>query len=157
MDIDLPEGLQSVVCRPSGFRSRSDASLARGFRALFASFFVWGAHRRPFGSQQLQKAHDRLEKKKTRAHQAPSLSLFFTHSCIGFPLDLSHSLSLHRRTTRSHMLLARLQQVAPATRSTTTRGLTNMIAGLTGKKEKAADSTVDAAEPRPPHDLVLGE
>lgn len=58
------------------------------------------------------------------------------------------------------MLLARLSPAAAAARPATTRvcsrPLTNMIAGLTGKKEKAESGAVDAAEPRAPHELVLG-
>lgn len=59
-----------------------------------------------------------------------------------------------------HMLLARLSPAAAAARPATaricSRPLTNMIAGLTGKKEKAEGGAVDAAEPRAPHELVLG-
>lgn len=58
------------------------------------------------------------------------------------------------------MLLARFSPAAarPATATARlcSRSLTNMIAGLTGKKEKAEGGAVDAAEPRAPHELVLG-
>lgn len=52
------------------------------------------------------------------------------------------------------MLLARLSPAAAARSARLcSRPLTTMIAGLTGKREKAEGGAVDAAEP---HELVLG-
>ncbi|RLN32320.1 hypothetical protein BBJ28_00009942 [Nothophytophthora sp. Chile5] len=61
------------------------------------------------------------------------------------------------------MLLSRLRSVVAVSSpsvarcSVQTRGLTNMIAGLTGKKEKAATAGVEASQALEPLDIVLAD